>query len=72
MALESPRGRRKRGLHLYLREDIVQALNRVAANSDLSVSRVVEVLLGFYWELNTMAEKERFLAEVHLCFRTTT
>jgi lipopolysaccharide biosynthesis regulator YciM len=72
MSLESPRGRRKRGLHLYLSEDIVEALERVASESDFSVSRVVEILLGFYWELNGLAEKARFLAEVNRRFRRTT
>ena len=71
MAVEAGRSRRKRRLHLYLREDIVEALERVAADSDLSVSRVVEILLGFYWELNSVAERGLFLAEVHRRFRKT-
>lgn len=45
---------------------------RVAKDSGWSVSRVVAVLLGFYWELNGLAEKARFLAEVNERFRTTT
>jgi hypothetical protein len=64
--------RRKRELHLYLREDLVEALEQVAADSDLSVSRVVEVLLGFYWEWNALAEKGRFMAKVYRHFRRTT
>ena len=64
--------RRKREVHLYLREDLLEALERVAADSELSVSRVVEILLGFSWELNTLEEKSRFLAEVNRRFRRTT
>ena len=63
--------RRKREVHLYLREDILKSLERVAADSGLSVSRVVEILLGFYWELNDAAEKGRFLVEVNRSFRRT-
>ena len=63
--------RRKREVHLYLREDILKTLERVAADSELSVSRVVEILLGFYWELNDVSEKGRFLVEVHRRFRRT-
>ena len=70
MSLESSRGRQKRGLHLYLRGDMVEALERVAEGSGLSVSRVVEILLGFYWEMNGLAEKARFLADVQRRFRT--
>ena len=72
MAVETGRSRRKRRLHVYLREDIVEALERVAADSDLSVSRVIEILLGFYWELNSVAEKSHFVAEVHRSFRKST
>jgi len=71
MALDLRSNRRKRRLHVYLREDIVEALERVATDLDLSVSRVVEILLGFYWELNSVAEKARFVAEVHRRFRKT-
>ncbi len=63
--------RRKRALSLYLREDIVEALERVAADSDLSVSKVAEIVLGFYLELNGLVEKGRFLIEVNRRFRTT-
>ena len=63
--------RRKREVHLYLREDILKSLERVAADSGLSVGRVVEILLGFYWELNSLAEKGRFLAEANRSFRRT-
>ena len=38
MANEQRRERRKREIHLYLREDLVEALERVASDSDLSVS----------------------------------
>ena len=55
-----------------MREDMLEALERVAAESDLSVSRVVEILLAFYWELNCVAEKGRFMAEVNRRFRRTT
>jgi hypothetical protein len=55
-----------------LREDIVEALEQVAADSDLSVSQVVEIVLGFYWELNSVAEKARFMADVHRSFHKTT
>ena len=71
MAEEVAPQRRKREVHMYLREDILKTLERVAADSGLSVSRVVEILLGFYWELNSLAEKGRFLAEVHRRFRRT-
>jgi hypothetical protein len=64
--------RRRREIHLYLREDILESLERVAAESGLSISQVVEVLLAFYWELNSVAEKARFLAEVNRSFRRTT
>ena len=72
MAPEARVSRRKRELHLYLREDLIEALGRVAEGSDLSVSRVVEILLGFYWELNSVAERARFLADVNRRFRRTT
>lgn len=62
---------RRRAVHLFLREDMLEALERVAAESDLSVSRVVEILLAFYWELNDVAEKGRFMAEVNRRFRRT-
>jgi hypothetical protein len=64
--------RRRREIHLYLREDVLEALERVASESDLSISQVVDILLGFYWELNSVAEKGRFLAEVNRRFRRTT
>jgi hypothetical protein len=72
MEHEARTARRKREVHLYIREDIVEALERVASDSDLSVSRVVEILLDFYWELNSLAEKGRFMADVNRRFRTTT
>jgi hypothetical protein len=72
MADASLAKRRRREIHLYLREDILESLERVATESGLSISQVVEVLLGFYWELNTVAEKGRFLAEVNRRFRRTT
>jgi hypothetical protein len=64
--------RRRLRLHLYLRQDIVEALEQTAASSGMSVSRVVEILLSFYWELNGLAEKGRFVAEVNRRFRKTT
>ena len=51
---------------------LTQKKKRVAKDSGLLVSRAVVVLLWFYGELNGLAEKARFLAEVHLRFRTTT
>jgi len=72
MAGEPRPTRRRREVHLYLREDILEALERVAADSELSISQVVDILLGFYWELNSVAEKARFLAEVNRRFRRTT
>ena len=72
MSVEPRGNRRKREIHLYLREDLVEALERVAEDSDMSVSRVVEILLGFHWELNGLAEKGRFMAEVNRRFRKTT
>jgi hypothetical protein len=72
MAVEPAGKRRRREIHLYLREDILEALERVAAESGVSISQVVEILLGFYWELNSVAEKGRFLAEVNRRFRRTT
>jgi RecA-family ATPase len=63
--------RRKRRLHVYLREDMVEALEQVAADSELTVSQVVEIVLGFYWELNGVAEKARFMANVHRSFHKT-
>ena len=72
MANEQGRERRKREIHLYLREDLVEALERVASDSDLSVSRVAEIVLDFYWELRSLAEKCRFTANVNRRFRKTT
>jgi hypothetical protein len=64
-------GRRKRRLHIYLREDIVEALERVAADSNLTVSQMVEVLLGFQLEMGGIIENARFLIELHRRFRRT-
>ena len=64
--------RRKRVLSLYLREDIVEALVRVAADSGLPVSRVAEILLGFQLEIGGIIENGRFLIELHRRFRRTT
>jgi hypothetical protein len=64
--------RRKRVLSLYLREDVVEALERVATDSDLNVSRVAEVLLGFQLEMGRIIENERFLIELHRRFHRTT
>ena len=64
--------RRKRGVSLYLREDILEALEQVGADSDLSVSQVLEILLTFRWELNTLVERATFLVEVNRRFRRTT
>ena len=70
--VEEPRPkRRRREVHLYLREDILEALERVAADSGLSVSQVVEILLGFNWEFNSMTEKANFLADLNRRFRRT-
>jgi hypothetical protein len=64
--------RRKRVLSLYLREDIVEALERVATDSDLNVSRVAEVLLGFQLEMGRIIENERFLIDLQRRFHRTT
>jgi hypothetical protein len=69
MALDTRR--RKRRLHIYLQEDIVQALEQVAEDSGLTVSQVVEIVLGFYWELNSVARKAEFVAKVHRSFHKT-
>jgi hypothetical protein len=63
--------KRKRAVHLYLRDDIVEALEQAATISGLSISRVVEIILSFYWELNGLAQKGRFMAEVNHRFRKT-
>ena len=63
--------RRKRALSLYLREDIVEALERVAADSGLPLSRVAEILLGFQLEIGGIIENGRFLIELHRRFRRT-
>lgn len=59
-------------MSFYLREDITDALERAAKASDLPISRVVEILLGFSLELNDIIEKERFLIEMNRRFRRTT
>jgi hypothetical protein len=63
--------RRKRVLSLYLREDLVEALERVAGDSGLPVSRVAEVLLAFQLEIGGLIENGRFLIELHRRFRRT-
>ncbi len=71
MAEEGPAAPRRRGVHLYLREDVLEALERVAADFDISISRVLEILLAFYLELNSMAEKRCFMADLNSHFRRT-
>ncbi len=71
MVSDSAGRRRKREVHLYLREDLLEALERVAAEAELSVSKVVEIMLAFHLELNTLAERWRFMEEVNRRFRTT-
>jgi hypothetical protein len=61
--------RRKPRLHISLREDIVEALERAAEESGMSVSRVIEQLLGFQLELETIKEKERALLDLQRSFR---
>ena len=61
--------RRKRAVHLYLRDDIVKALEQVATDSEVSVSRVVEILLGFYWEYDDAMQTARTITKVHRRFR---
>jgi hypothetical protein len=63
--------RRKRALSVYLPEDIVEALEKVAADSGVPVSRVVEVLLGFQLEIGGLLENARFLIELHRRFHRT-
>lgn len=64
--------RRKREVHLYLRDDVLKTLEQVSVDSDLSISRVVEILLGFFWEFNDVSERGRFLVEVNKRFRRNT
>jgi hypothetical protein len=61
--------RRKPRLHISLRADIVEALERSAKESGMSVSRVIENLLGFQLELENIKEKERALMELQRSFR---
>jgi hypothetical protein len=63
--------RRKRALSVYLPEDIVEALEKVAADSGVPVSRVVEVLLAFQLEIGGLLENARFLIELHRRFHRT-
>ena len=63
--------RRKRVLSLYLREDVVEALERVAADSDLPISRVVEILLAFQLEIGGIIENGRFLIDLQGRFHRT-
>jgi hypothetical protein len=63
--------RRKRVLSVYLSEDIVAAIEKVAADSGLSVSRVAEILLGFQLEIGGIIENGRFLIELHRRFHRT-
>jgi hypothetical protein len=63
--------RRKRVVSLYLRDDIVEALERVATDSDLNVSRVAEILLAFQLEMGHIIENERFLIDLHKRFHRT-
>ncbi len=62
---------RRRIVSLYLREDIAEALARVAAETDISVSRVAEILLAFHLELNTLIEKWSFLLKLNRRFHKT-
>jgi len=71
MDVQPRSGRRKRGVHLYLYADMVECLERVAADEGLSLSKVVETILGFHWEMNRLAERWRFLSEVNERFRRT-
>jgi FtsZ-binding cell division protein ZapB len=61
--------RRKPRLHISLRADIVEALERSAKESGMSVSRVIENLLGFQMELENIKEKEHALMELQRSFR---
>jgi hypothetical protein len=65
------RRRRKRVLSVYLCEDIVEAIEKVGADSGLSVSRVAEILLGFQLEIGGIIENGRFLIELHRRFHRT-
>jgi hypothetical protein len=47
-------------------------MDPVAEAAVIQRSRLVAVLLVFYWELNGLAEKACFLADVQSRFRTTT
>ncbi len=61
--------RRKPRLHVSLRADIIEALERSAKESGTSVSQVIETLLGYQLELETIREKERALMELLSGFR---
>jgi hypothetical protein len=61
--------RRKPRLHISLRADIIEALERSAKESGTSVSQVIETLLGYQLELETIREKERALMELLSGFR---
>jgi hypothetical protein len=63
-----PKRRRPR-LHISLRADIVKALENSAEESGISVSQVIETLLGYQLELETIREKERALTELLRSFR---
>ena len=52
-----------------MRADIVEALERSAKESGMSVSRVIENLLGFQMELENIKEKEHALMELQRSFR---
>ena len=63
--------RRKQVMSIYLREDLVEALERVAAEFDVPVSRVVEILLSFQLEMGGLLENATFLLELHRRFHRT-
>lgn len=61
--------RRKPRLHISLRADILQALQRVAEDYGMSVSEVIEILLGYRLELGSIMEEAHSLLEMHRDFR---
>ncbi|HUK50947.1 MAG TPA: hypothetical protein VLV18_07910 [Terriglobales bacterium] len=61
----------RRGVSLYLREDILEALERVSAESELSVSQLAEILLSYQLEMGGLIEKGSFLLELHRRFHRT-
>ena len=65
------RRRRKRIMSIYLPDDLAAALEKVATDADLPVSRIVEILLSFQLEMGGLLENASFLLELHRRFHRT-